>query len=82
MNFFCRIFGCTWVTETRAPEVRWNTTKAATVLECSGTTSTSEEEDLETRVEYVERCVRCDETRPSATKRGSGSGSTASGSTA
>lgn len=72
MNFFCRIFGCTWVTETRAPEVRWNTTKAANVLECSGTAAAKEEEDLECRVAYVERCVRCGDTRPSVTKRSSG----------
>jgi hypothetical protein len=32
MNFFCFLFGHTWVPETRAPSVRWNTTKEGHVL--------------------------------------------------
>ena len=32
MNFFCRIFGHTWVPETIAPSPRWNTTKDGHIL--------------------------------------------------
>ena len=32
MNFFCRLFGHTWIDELRAPDPRWNTTKAGVVL--------------------------------------------------
>ena len=32
MNLFCRLLGHTWVDELRAPDPRWNTTKAGVVL--------------------------------------------------
>jgi len=76
MSFFCGIFGCTWVTKTEAPEVRWNTTKAANVLECSGTGAEEggEENQLEEQVQFFDQCVRCGATRPSHTKRESAAG--------
>jgi len=54
MNFFCRIFGHTWLAEIETPEVRWNTTKDGHTL-----VSTVGEES----VRHFERCRRCDERR-------------------
>jgi len=52
MNFFCRLFGHTWLHVTRAPEPRWNTTKEGHTL-----VPTSGEED----VRHVLVCRRCGE---------------------
>jgi len=60
MNFFCRLFGHTWVPETRVPSVRWNTTKEGHIL-----TATVGEEP----VQHVELCRRCGEVRPGAARR-------------
>ena len=54
MNFFCRLFGHTWIPETRSPQVRWNTTKDGHILE-----STAKESD----VRHLEVCRRCGEER-------------------
>ena len=54
MNFFCRIFGHTWVPETRAPEPRWNTTKDGHVLALTAG---------EDEVRHVLVCRRCGEER-------------------
>lgn len=32
MNFFCRIFGCTWVHRTQDPKISWNTGKSLSEL--------------------------------------------------
>ena len=50
MNFFCQIFGHTWVPETRAPSVRWNTTKEGHVLNPTVGTET---------IRHLELCRRC-----------------------
>ena len=60
MNFFCRLFGHTWVPETRVPEVRWNTTKEGFVLEPT---------IGDAPVQHVEVCVRCREERPAGPRR-------------
>jgi hypothetical protein len=54
MNFFCLLFGHTWVPETRAPSVRWNTTKDGQVLN-----PTVGEE----AIQHLEVCRRCQEER-------------------
>jgi hypothetical protein len=59
MNFFCRLFGHTWVPHTTAPEPRWNTTKDGVVLVSSGT---------EGAVRHFERCQRCSAERESASR--------------
>lgn len=53
MNFFCRIFGHTWVPRTEDSNPQWNTTKAMNVLMPST--------DRETR--YFDACQRCHEER-------------------
>jgi hypothetical protein len=63
MSFFCRLFGHTWVPETRAPEVRWNTTKEGHVL-----TPTVDERP----VTHVEVCVRCRAERAAGPRRHDG----------
>ena len=55
MNFFCRLFGHTWLHVTRAPEPRWNTTKEGHTL-----VPTSGDEN----VTHVLVCHRCAEERP------------------
>jgi hypothetical protein len=50
MNFFCSLLGHTWIPETRAPSVRWNTTKDGHVLN-----PTVGEEG----VKHLEVCRRC-----------------------
>ena len=60
MNLFCRLFGHTWMPETRAPEVRWNTTKEGFVL----TPTVADEPVL-----HLEVCVRCRAERPSGPRR-------------
>lgn len=54
MNLFCLLFGHTWVPETRAPSVRWNTTKEGHVL---NPTVGSE------AIRHLEVCRRCAEER-------------------
>ena len=60
MNLFCRIFGHTWIPETRVPAVRWNTTKDGQIL----TPTISEAE-----VRHLEVCRRCAAERPAAPRR-------------
>jgi hypothetical protein len=60
MNFFCLLFGHTWVPETRAPSVRWNTTKDGHVLN-----PTVGDEG----VHHLEVCRRCGEERAAAARR-------------
>jgi hypothetical protein len=50
MNVFCLLFGHTWVPETRAPTVRWNTTKEGHVL---NPTMGAE------AIQHLEVCRRC-----------------------
>lgn len=49
MNFFCRIFGHTWVPTTEAPDPRWNTTKDQVILVPTG----------EGDVRHFDVCQRC-----------------------
>lgn len=64
MNFFCSLFGHTWVPHTAAPEPRWNTTKDGVVLVPS---------HAESAVRYFDRCQRCgserDAPQPSSEQR-------------
>jgi len=60
MNVFCLLFGHTWVPETRAPFVRWNTTKEGHVL---NPTLGSES------VTHLDVCRRCGEERPAPARR-------------
>lgn len=60
MNVFCRLFGHTWIAETRSPGVRWNTTKDGHIL-----TSSAEESD----VRHLEVCRRCGEERSRPARR-------------
>jgi len=53
MNFFCRIFGHTWVPRTEDSNPRWNTTKAGKVLLPS----------TERDTVYFDQCQRCGERR-------------------
>jgi hypothetical protein len=50
MNFFCRIFGHTWVYQTRAPRTRWNVGKTGHTL-----VGTHDEEP----VAHLRICRRC-----------------------
>lgn len=50
MNFFCLLFGHTWMPETRSPLVRWNTTKDGHTLVPT---------IAESEVVHVEICRRC-----------------------
>ena len=60
MNVFCRLFGHTWIPETRAPSVRWNTTKDGQVLN-----PTVGDEGIR----HLEVCRRCGEERAAAARR-------------
>ncbi len=60
MNFFCRLFGHTWIPETRAPSVRWNTTKEGHIL-----APTIGEES----VRHLEVCRRCGAEREAGARR-------------
>jgi hypothetical protein len=60
MNLFCRLFGHTWVPETRAPFVRWNTTKDGQVLN-----PTVGDEVIQ----HLEVCRRCAQERPAPPRR-------------
>lgn len=60
MNVFCRLFGHTWIPETRAPFVRWNTTKDGHVLN-----PTVGDE----AIQHLEVCRRCGEERAAAARR-------------
>ena len=60
MNVFCRLFGHTWVPETRSPSVRWNTTKDGQVLN-----PTIGDE----AVQHLEVCRRCNEERSTPPRR-------------
>lgn len=53
MNFFCRIFGHTWLPLTEAPDPRWNTTKDGVVLEATA----------EGAVRHFDECRRCRDRR-------------------
>ncbi len=53
MNFFCRLFGHTWISRMEAPDPRWNTTKDQIILEATA----------EGEVRYVEVCQRCQDKR-------------------
>lgn len=63
MNLFCRLFGHTWVPETRAPFVRWNTTKDGQVL---NPTVGGE------AIQHLEVCRRCAQERPASARRHDG----------
>jgi hypothetical protein len=69
MNFFCSLFGHTWVAHTAAPQPRWNTTKDGVVL----VPSDPESGGAGGSVRYFDRCQRCgserDAPRPAAEKR-------------
>ncbi len=54
MNFFCRIYGHTWIHETQTPKVAWNNDKSLKELFPS----------FEGETEFFRRCVRCGEQRP------------------
>lgn len=54
MNFFCRIFGHTWVPRTEDANPRWNTTKKGMVLMPSAEGATR----------YFDQCQRCGVERP------------------
>jgi hypothetical protein len=54
MNFFCRIFGHTWIHETQGPKVSWNNDKGLVELFARS----------EGEPEFFRRCVRCREQRP------------------
>jgi hypothetical protein len=60
MNVFCRLFGHTWIPETRAPSVRWNTTKEGHVLN-----PTIGDE----AIRHLEVCRRCGEERSAPPRR-------------
>ncbi len=60
MNVFCRLFGHTWIPETRAPFVRWNTTKDGQVL---NPTVGSEP------IQHLEVCRRCSAERAASARR-------------
>ena len=60
MNVFCRLFGHTWIPETRVPSTRWNTTKAGHTL---APTIGAEE------VRHLELCRRCGEERPAGPRK-------------
>ena len=54
MNFFCRLFGHTWVPAVDTPRVRWNTTKDMQTLAAT----------VEGRgIRHYEVCRRCGEER-------------------
>ena len=60
MNVFCLLFGHTWVQETRAPIVRWNTTKDGHVL--NPTVGTEP-------IRHLEVCRRCAEERAAPARK-------------
>lgn len=62
MNFFCSLFGHTWVPHTAAPEPRWNTTKDGVVLVPSQAAGQAEGG----AVRYFDRCQRCGSEREAA----------------
>lgn len=63
MNLFCRLFGHTWLPETRVPQTRWNTTKDGhTLVPTSG----------ESEVKHVLVCRRCAEERDDTPRRHDG----------
>jgi hypothetical protein len=68
MNVFCRLFGHTWIPETRVPSLRWNTTKDGHVLN-----PTVGEE----AIQHVEVCRRCASERTAAARRHDGDRPTA-----
>jgi hypothetical protein len=53
MNFFCRIFGHTWVHHSSNPKTSWNVDKSGNLLE---PTPASEPR-------FYEQCARCKEQR-------------------
>ena len=60
MNVFCLLFGHTWVPETRAPQVRWNTTKDGHVLNPTVGSET---------IQHLEVCRRCGVERSAGPRR-------------
>jgi hypothetical protein len=61
MSVFCKLFGHTWVPETRTPLRRWHTTKAGHTLQ--------QEEILESQIRHVDRCARCGLERDAGPRR-------------
>ncbi len=53
MNFFCRLFGHTWVPHAEDPVIRWNTDKKGLVLNPT----------VKGEPRFYERCARCQTTR-------------------
>ena len=60
MNIFCTILGHTWLAETRAPDVRWATTKLGHIFEPV---------PVEEPVRHFDVCRRCGTRRPSDKRR-------------
>jgi hypothetical protein len=60
MNVFCSLFGHTFVPETRAPSVRWNTTKDGQVLNPTV---------AEQAIQHLDVCRRCGLERPAGPRR-------------
>lgn len=60
MNFFCRLFGHTWIPVTEAPPTRWNTTKDGHVL-----VGSSDEQE----VRHFRECRRCGLREPEPARR-------------
>lgn len=58
MNFFCRLYGHTWIHETQAPKVSWNNDKG--LVELFPRVVGAEDQG----VLFFRRCVRCKEQRP------------------
>ena len=53
MNFFCRLFGHTWVHKADLPKTSWNTDKAGLLLLATPAG----------KPRFYEECVRCKEQR-------------------
>jgi hypothetical protein len=53
MNFFCRLFGHTWVHRSDNPKIRWTTAKNLSELDM----------EVAGEVRFWEECVRCKERR-------------------
>ncbi|MFN0243687.1 MAG: hypothetical protein ACKVWV_12405 [Planctomycetota bacterium] len=59
MNFFCRLFGHTWVHRTENPKIRWTASENQCEMDLAA----------ESEPQEFEECVRCKERRPYADQR-------------
>lgn len=64
MNFFCRLFGHTWVPTAEDPRIRWNADKDGLQLNPT----------VEGQPRFFERCARCRDVREAAPLRSKVSG--------